>query len=206
MTPRLLTFLLLLTVMAGCQSGVPPKASTEPYETVGKDPRRDTDTARAENATAVALLEKGDDTAAESALKRALAADVMFGPAHNNLGKIYYRQNKFYLAGWEFEYASKLMPHHAEPKNNMGMVFEVAGKYDDAVACYGDALRLDPNNPEIISNQARARIHRGDSGPELRDLLTKIITLDSRPQWIQWAKERLALMPPERPPSTSTQP
>jgi hypothetical protein len=33
------------------------------------------------------------------------------GPAHNNLGIVYYRQKKYYLAAWEFQYAAKLMAY-----------------------------------------------------------------------------------------------
>ena len=42
---------------------------------------------------------------AEKLLKQALTADIGYGPAHNNLGKVYYHRQNFYLAAWEFEYA-----------------------------------------------------------------------------------------------------
>jgi hypothetical protein len=32
------------------------------------------------------------------------------GPAHNNLGIVYYRQKKYYLAAWEFQHAARLYP------------------------------------------------------------------------------------------------
>jgi hypothetical protein len=34
------------------------------------------------------------------------------GPAHNNLGIVYYRRKKYYLAAWEFQYAARLMAYH----------------------------------------------------------------------------------------------
>jgi len=139
-------------------------------------------------------MEKGDWPAAETALQQALAADIMFGPAHNNLGKVYYHQKKLYLAAWEFEYAAKLMPHQAEPKNNIGLIFETAGKWNDAVDNYTDAMAIEPDNPELIGNAARARIHRGDTGPQVSDLLNKLVMIDTRPEWVAWARKRLVLM------------
>jgi Tfp pilus assembly protein PilF len=193
---------VLCALVTGCRSSKP---TAEPsYQTVGRDPRRDTETARSENAKALVEMQKGNWSAAEESLKRALAADVMFGPAHNNLGKIYYRQNKLYLAAWEFEYASKLMPFQAEPRNNMGLVFEAAGKWNDAIENYDQALSLEPENPEVIGNAARARIRRGDTGPQVRELLQKLVMVDTRQQWVTWARKRLTMLP-ETPIPTSPQ-
>jgi Tfp pilus assembly protein PilF len=199
--------LLLCGVASGCKTRPSPSADAKPeYQTIGKDPRRDTDTAKAENATALQLMNKGDWSAAEAALKRALSADIMFGPAHNHLGKIYYRQNKLYLAAWEFEYAAKLMPHQAEPKNNMGLVFEAAGKWNEAVDSYDQALVLEPENSEVIGNAARARLRRGDAGPEVRVLLSKLVLTDSRPEWVDWARKRLVMIPETSITAPTTQP
>jgi Tfp pilus assembly protein PilF len=205
---RSIALLVLSALVVGCASSKKPDNQPN-YQTVGKDPRRDTDTAKAENARGLAALDKGNLTEAEAALKRALAADIMFGPAHNNLGKVYYKQNKLYLAAWEFEYAAKLMPHQAEPKNNMGLVFEAAGKWNEAIDNYSQALMIEPDNAEVIGNAARAHIRRGDSGPEVRELLTKLVMLDTRPQWVTWAKRRLIMIPETPIPTTpgpTTQP
>src|SRR4029453_19576722 len=110
----------------------------------------------------------------EAELKSALAADVMCGPAHNNLGKVYYHQHKLYLAAWEFQYAMKLMPNVPEPRNNLGLVFESAGKLDDAVASYDEARGLEPDNVQFIGNLARARVRRGDDDAGVRDLLRQL--------------------------------
>lgn len=193
---------VLLLLVVGCASKKPPEAPN--YQTVGRDPRRDTETARVENNKALTQIDKGEWTKAEDSLKKALAADVMFGPAHNNLGKIYYRQNKLYLAAWEFEYAAKLMPHQAEPKNNMGLVFEAAGKWNDAVDNYTQALSIEPENPEVIGNAARARIRRGDADAEVRRLLEKLVMVDTRPQWVSWAKRRLVMIPESPIPANPT--
>src|SRR5260221_1915754 len=128
---------LIFAALAGCASHSAKDAGA--YETVGNDPRRDAEVARRENALAVTYLDQNDYEKAEAALKLALAADIMCGPAHNNLGKVYFHQALLYKAAWEFQYALKLMPNQAEPQNNLGLVFEAAGKLDEATDSYNKA-------------------------------------------------------------------
>lgn len=129
-------------------------------------------------------------------MQKSLLADVTYGPAHNNLGKIYYGQRNFYLAAWEFEYANKLMPHRAECQNNLGLVYEAVGKLDEAIDSYSIAYAADPKNPVVIGNLARARVRRGDDDPVVAQLLADLKLYDSRPEWVAWASERLAVATP----------
>jgi Flp pilus assembly protein TadD len=188
-----LTTALIAAAASGCASGG-PRQDKSTYETVSRDPRRDSDSAERHNAAAVRRMEHGDYTRAESDLKSALDADVMYGPAHNNLGKVYYHQGKLYLAAWEFQYAAKLMPNVPEPRNNLGLVFESAGKIDEAVTSYGEAISLAPDNVQFIGNLARARVRRGDADDSVRDLLRQLVLRETRPQWADWARARLASM------------
>ena len=182
----------LATTLAGC--GHRDGASAAPYRTVTDEPGRDAGAAAEHHARAVRLIERKDWPAAETALKAALAADVMNGPAHNNLGKAYFHQGKLYLAAWEFQYAAKLMPNQPEPKNNLGLVFEAAGRLDDAVSSYDDAMQIEPDNPQFIGNLARARLRRGDADDSVRELLSELVLRETRPAWATWARERLAAM------------
>jgi Tfp pilus assembly protein PilF len=196
----LIRIALLALVSAGLASCASSSSSShaardrKDYQTVGDDPRRDSAAAERHNGEALRQLEKGDDARAEQELKAALAADVMYGPAHNNLGKLYYHQNKLYLAAWEFQYAAKLMPNVPEPKNNLGLVFESAGKLDDAVGSYGEAMRLEPDNVQFIGNLARARVRRGDRDDAVRDLLSTLVIRETRPEWVDWARQQLTAM------------
>lgn len=185
---------LLVTVcfVYGCHT--PATRPTETYQTVGKDPQRDSEFAHQANARAAKLLAGGKSEEAEQVLKEALAADVMHGPSHNNLGKAYYELGKFYLAAWEFQYAAKLMPDQPEPRNNLGLVLERVGRLDEAVGSYAEAIKLAPDNIDALGNLTRARVKRGDGGPELRELLTRLAFRDPRPAWAEWARERLVLM------------
>jgi len=185
-------FSVLVLYSLGCQS--PGGHSGTGYETVAGESLRDTETARRHNALGLEAIEANDYDKAEQAFKQALEADVMFGPAHNNLGKVYYTQDLFYKAAWEFQYAIKLMPYHPEPKNNLGLVYESVGKLDDAIELYSEARIIEPDNPILIGNFARARLKRGDKGSDMRNLLTELLLKDTRPAWLAWAKDKLALM------------
>jgi tetratricopeptide (TPR) repeat protein len=191
-----------ITVMiwiTGCAA--PPESTIQlsDYQTVEKDARHDSDTAGQKNEQALAEYEKGDLAAAEQTARQALAADVTFGPAHNTLGMIYYRQSQLYLAAWEFQYAIKLMPRLAQAHANLGLVYEAGGQWDQAIDAYNDALRLSPDNEEISANLARARLRRGDRGDDVRQLLNQVASRDDRPEWTQWARQQLSRL---RPPST----
>lgn len=183
----------------GCAAPSAPTAGE--YLTIEKDPRKDPDAAQRLNSEALAYLQRREFEKAEELLKKALARDVTCGPAHNNLGKVYYHQSKLYLAAWEFQYAIQLMPHQPEPRNNLGLVFEAVGKLDDAVRMYDEALSLQPDDPQLVGNLARARVRRGDHDERTRQLLADLIMKDSRPSWVTWAREKLAaLSTPENQP------
>ena len=186
--------LLTAAVLGGCQSHS-AGPTTRDYQTVSQDPHRDNDAAHRDNEAALQLINKGDYTAAEPILRRALSEDVMYGPAHNNLGLVYFHQSKLYLAAWEFQYASKLMPNQPEARNNLGLVFEAGGKLDQAIDSYESAMKVEPDNAQFVGNLARARVRRGDKESEVRPLLERLVEIDQRPDWVEWARERLSRAP-----------
>ena len=201
---RRLGVLALFTVLPACSSSRTPASAD--YTTLPHEPQRDLSTAAKDNDEACTLISHGDYSAAETILKRALASDVMYGPAHNNLGLVYFQQSKMYLAAWEFQYAIKLMPSDPRARNNLGLIFENTGKLDKAVESYDAAMQQEPDNPEFVGNLARARLRRRDSGQEVSQLLQKVASFDTRPEWSTWAREQLVLMNRPRFPEPSGQP
>jgi len=187
-TGCLLTAMLL--ICAGCLE-FQMKARSANNRTITTEPLRDAETAQRENSIGLEHLAGGETDQAIEAFKRAIEADVEFGPAHNNLGKAYFKQKKLYKAAWSFERARKLIPRNAEPLNNLGLVSERAGELDEAVEYYRQAVKLDPENISCRANLARAMILRGDRGNEVRSLLTQIIKEDDRPEWLLWARKQL---------------
>lgn len=186
------TVALLALVATGCQTGETKQLSE--YRTVAADPLRNTELARQHNAKGVESINSGNLEQAEKELKSALAADMFFGPAHNNLGTVYHKQKKLYLAAWEFQYAVKLMPNRAEPKNNLGAIFEAVGKLDEAAKWYEEALEIESDTPEIIGNLARVYVRANRNDDRTRELLADVVLKDQRPEWNDWAREHLTKM------------
>jgi Flp pilus assembly protein TadD len=199
--PRELLVLALLLLPACAPTGT-PGAKGGDHNVTAVDPQRDTDAARRHNDRAAELIGQDNLGEAEKELKAALAADMFFGPAHSNLGTVFFRQKKFYQACQEYQYAAEMMPKKAEPRGNLGLVLEAVGRFEEAAKAYEDALTCDPDAIVIEGNLARAYVRLGRKDDRTRKLLNEVVMKDSRPEWISWAKDRLALM--ARPTTTST--
>lgn len=184
-----LTVLSLCPLM-GCQT----PGGTLGYETVPAKGSGDSAAAATRAARAAELIRSHDLSGAEKELKAALASDLFYGPAHNDLGIVYFRQEKYYEAAWEFQYAAKLMPAKAEPKNNLGMVYEAVGRLDESAKWYDEALALGPDDVEVIGNLARVLVRSGHRDEKTRQLLSDVVMKDRRPEWVAWAREQLAFI------------
>lgn len=173
----------------------------------GNDPQRNTKLAERYNFEGLQKLRDGDYKMAEGSFLMATKADMFFAPAHNNLGLAYYHQKKFYQAAWEFQFAAKLMPGRAEPKNNLGLVYENVGKLEDAAKWYEQAVKDEPESDEPNANLARTYVRLNRKDDRTRQLLTRIVVKDARPEWSDWARKHLALIGPNSSPIvTSTMP
>ncbi len=184
--------LLSLALCAGCATA--PRSSSTVVR-LDDVPSADSARARTENDAAVALMDRDKLPDAMAALRRAITADPGFGPAHNNLGIVALRQSQPMVAATAFERAADLMPRAPAPRDNLGLVFESAGRFDDAVRCYDAAAALSPGDAEYAGNAARARVRRGDQTDELRQMLERIATTDPRPDWAAWARQTLSRWP-----------
>jgi Tfp pilus assembly protein PilF len=177
-----------LVLAAGCSE---QSAGRPEYRTILANPLADTAEARSHNRRGLELLAQGDLDAAQRAFEKALAADRQFGPAHNNLGKVFHKKGQFVKAAYEYDLAIESMPEHAGPYNNLGLLEEDGSKLDRAIELYRQALELDPGNLEYKGNLARAMSKRGESSDEHRQLLEEIARKDIRREWMLWARREL---------------
>ncbi|MCC7409810.1 MAG: tetratricopeptide repeat protein [Phycisphaeraceae bacterium] len=175
----------------GCQST--SKTRHTPATTQPTAPVVDTPLANSLTRQANEHLQKNDLTEADSTLRRALAADDSYGPAHNALGVLHYRRDQFYAAATEFDVAARLMPDSPEPRHNLGMVYEAVGQLDQAITWYQKALDLAPKRHETVANLARTSYKRGLKDEATRKLLDQVIEADPRPEWRMWAQKQRAL-------------
>ena len=191
-----LFLVLFLAALPAILHGCAPSTEITPqggYRTIAVDPRRDTDMARQLNLEGMDSIAAGHLDKAAAAFTKALDADVEFGPAHNNLGLVYYRQKDWYKAAWEFQYAINLLPRFAEPRNNLGLVLEESGQLDKAVEQYRAAVELG-GDIEYRANLARGLLRRDGHTDEVRSLLQLIFQKDTRAPWRDWARRELAAM------------
>ena len=133
-----------------------------------------------------------DPVTAEKLLRESLTKDIFYGPAHNNLGVLFLKQEKLYEAAGEFEWARKLMPGHPDPRVNLAITLERAGRTDEALSTYAAALEVYtdylPAIEGLASLTARTRKRDERIGAWLREIRMR----ESSPAWRGWADTLLA--------------
>jgi tetratricopeptide (TPR) repeat protein len=139
---------------SGLLTGCASHHRASPYAPAAETDR-DGEKAQRLNAEAAKVMDK-DPVKAEKLLREALTADLYHGPAHNNLGVVFLKRGDLYAAASEFEWAKKLLSGHPDPRMNLALTLERAGRTDDALATYATALEVYPDH---IPND------RGDGTP-----------------------------------------
>jgi len=175
---------LLIAVLAGC--------ATAPTSTLQADLEHN----RARKAEALVwnargLEAEGNLDRQEQCFSKAIEIDSYLGEGHNNLGTVYLRRCEYYRAAWEFQYASKLLPHDPRPHYNLGLTFEHADRLDRAIEEYELAHTIDPNNLPVMENLARVYIKSSVNRSETIALLEEALMREKRPEWCTWLREQL---------------
>ena len=96
-------------------------------------------------------------TKAQVEYQKAREIDNTNAIAHYNLGNAFMSQNKIEDAIKEYDAASKFERNKirlSKIYHNMGVLFQMARRYDLAVASYQQSLRNDPTNNETRYNYA----------------------------------------------------
>jgi tetratricopeptide (TPR) repeat protein len=178
-----------LLTLAACKG----PENTGPYQPPAQGALQ---TAEAERLTKEAAeLVLSDPEKAESMLREALTKDLFFGPAHNNLGVIHLKRGELYEAAEEFEWARKLMPGHPDPRVNLALTLEKAGRTDEAIASYTAALEVYPDYLPAVQGAALAAVRSGRKDERLGGWLDAIAMRAESEQWREWARqERLGLV------------
>jgi Tfp pilus assembly protein PilF len=174
-------------MLPGCAAHHP---SSNPYAPQVDDDR---DELKAQKLTqeAAAVLDK-DPAKAETLLRQALTADLYHGPAHNNLGVLYLKRGELYSAASEFEWARKLMPGHPDPRVNLALTLERAGRTDEALSAYASALEVYPDHLPSLEALARLQIKSGKTDARTPHALQEIALRGETERWREWARAELA--------------
>jgi Tfp pilus assembly protein PilF len=175
----------LSLLVAACSS-----SSHGPYEPNGEGDRN---ALRAQELTARAIDAADQDAAkSETLLRDALTADLYYGPAHNDLGVLFFRQGKLYEAANEFEWARKLMPGHPDPRLNLALTLERAGHVAEAFAAYDAALEVAPEHVPTMQAYAKLAVRRGRHDERVAAMLKSIALRGEDTAWREWAQREQA--------------
>lgn len=170
----------------GCSSPSP----LGPYATGTAESR---DGGRAQQLTSDAMAcADADPVRAEQLLRDALTADLFHGPAHNDLGVLFFRQGKLYEAANEFEWARKLMPGHPDPRLNLALVLERAGHADEAFKAFDSALEVAPEHIPTMQAYARLAIREGRRDEKTSAMVKSVALRGETESWRTWAARELS--------------
>lgn len=184
--------LIALFGAAGCAM---PNAS--PYATPSES-TRDPIKANLLTRKSAGLIDS-DPEAAEKLLREALAADLYHGPAHNNLGVIHLKRGDLYEAANEFEWARKLMPEQPDPRTNLALTLEKAGRQSEALEGYVAALQVRPEHMPTMQALTRLQIRVGKADEQTSGMLAEIALRGTTPRWREWAREQAIKLSPNQP-------
>jgi tetratricopeptide (TPR) repeat protein len=82
------------------------------------------------------------------------------------------------------------MPGHPDPRVNLALTLEMAGKVDEALASYGAALEVYPDYLPAIEGIARLTVRSGKMDERLAGWLDAIAMRSDSSQWRDWALTR----------------
>lgn len=189
---RRLAFFVLGVSLVACRA-----APVGPYTTLGEGSRSTTE-AEALNRRGADRIHE-DPAQAEVLLREALTKDLFFGPAHNNLGVLYLAQGKLYEAANEFEWARKLLPGNPDPRINLALCMERAGRTEEALRAYDSALEVAPESLAAMQGAAVLAVRRGQQEPRLDSWLTEIAMRGEDARWQDWARAQSVHQVPRGP-------
>jgi tetratricopeptide (TPR) repeat protein len=136
---------------------------------------------------------------AEQLLQEAIAADKYYGPAHNNLGVLHFRRGELSAAAQEFLWAQRMMPGHADPRLNLALTLEAAGRVDEALEEYRSALEVHPGHLPTLQAMVRCRLRRPRAGfeeaSEIDQQLEEVAMRGDSVEWREWAQRQLQVRP-----------
>lgn len=169
-------------LLSGCAVRSHTSVYTPPSE-VSRNPLQ----AQSLTQQAAALMDE-DPEKAEHLLRQALAADLHYGPAHNNLGVLMLQHEQLYEAAHEFEWARKLMPGHPDPRMNLALTLERAGRFKNAAEEYRAALAVYPDHLPTVQALARLQVRHGLVNDETVGYLDAIALQSETQEWREWAR------------------
>jgi tetratricopeptide (TPR) repeat protein len=102
------------------------------------------------------------------------------------LGILEYEKDNLFEAAHAVSQALRLEPGRFEAHYNMGLIYETAGKYSQAITSYEKALQIAPDEPAVMENLIRCYMKTAQRREETLRLIDRALLLEPRPQWREW--------------------
>lgn len=115
--------------------------------------------------------------------------DSLTAGQHNDLGVSYEQQNKLDLAEKEYKHAIKKDTTWFMPYFNLGNVYFKSSETDKAIKCYHLALKINPENSDIMNNLAFALMESGNLA-DARLWIQKAMAISAKPEYMD-TKEKI---------------
>jgi tetratricopeptide (TPR) repeat protein len=144
-----LCFAVTVATLSGCASNAPGKPTTS--AATASDVSAEV---REAGAQAVALMKKGDWTAAEKAWQAIVDANPNLPGAAVNLGIVYGHLNRPDDARKTLESAASRWPDFAPAPYQLGRLLAAQGQFEAADAAYVRAAAINPNDAAIYYDRA----------------------------------------------------
>ena len=144
------------------------------------------------NASGLQHINSADLAEAEACFRQALECDPFYGAAHSNLGVVLMQQGRPFDAVWHLRYASQLLPAASAPRTNLGILYELVGRYGPAEEQLRAALRLAPDDIEVIGHLARLHVRQDIWTNDTRAWLEALAAQDDDAAWRTWGQREAA--------------
>lgn len=207
--PSALAAALLLAAIAGCEE---PRKDLSLEDAYARQLRLQQEAEEIYQRGLEALKDEKLDVA-ERAFESVLRLNPYHGPAHNELGGIYFTKASGGMSGYSldkaarrFEQAARYMPSNWKPLYNLGKVWEAADRWPEARDAYKDALKYAPREPAILCNLAAIYIEEGINHREAIALLEEAILHETRKEWKAWINIQLRKLKYEKPATRPARP
>ena len=147
---------------------------------------------------ALEALDDADSAGARKHLNRAIAQDNNNAHAWMALGALEHDQGNLHEAAQAFDRAARLAPLRYEPHYNLGMIFESVRKYPQAIREYETALKYAPHQVEVMENLARCYIATRTRPEDARELVSRALNAEYRPEWVRWLRKQQSRLSGDR--------
>ncbi len=105
---------------------------------------------------------------------------------------LFLKQGRLFQAAEEFSWALKLIPGAADPRMNLALTLEKAGRTGEALEAYGSALEVSPEHIGTMQALARLQVRAGRADERTPRLLSEIAMRGENEQWRDWAQREMS--------------